>query len=66
MTLDAETALSRLLDQGSPAGVWFLHGDAVRLRDEGVVVEGQGEGGEQLGGVRHEEVRQSVRRNSYS
>ncbi len=35
MTLDAETALARLLQQGSPAGVWFLHGDAVRLRDEG-------------------------------
>lgn len=34
MTLAAESNLARLIDSGSLAGAYFLHGDAVRLREE--------------------------------
>ncbi len=34
MTVAAEVQLARILDAGSLSGAFFLHGDAVRLRDE--------------------------------
>ena len=34
MTVAADVQLARILDAGSPSGAFFLHGDAVRLRDE--------------------------------
>ena len=36
MTLAVDSNLARLLDSDSLAGAYFLHGDAVRLRDEAV------------------------------
>lgn len=36
MTLPAEAGLERILGRGELAGAFFLHGDADRLRDEGV------------------------------
>lgn len=34
MTAPLDPRLSRALGQGPPTGAWFLHGDAIRLRDE--------------------------------
>lgn len=34
MTLAAESELGRLLERGPLDGVWFLHGDALRLKEE--------------------------------
>ncbi|MGH7540965.1 MAG: DNA polymerase III subunit delta [Gemmatimonadota bacterium] len=34
MTLAADSQLSRLLERGPVAGAWFLHGDALRLKEE--------------------------------
>lgn len=34
MALSAERRLERLLEEGDPEGVFFLHGDAVRIREE--------------------------------
>ena len=34
MTRPTDARLARILEEGPPTGGWFLHGDAIRLRDE--------------------------------